>query len=235
MNETTWVDRASRRLDAWPVGPLAALLLGAATGFFCWAMPYSPAIGRIVLIVAPALLAFLATFAIFRWIDARDRQAVIDEGDDQEDWLTLPARPRRTPAPAAEAHPSRPGARPFIIEAIEDDEAGPALVSEGGWPLPLVDRSTPAPPAPAPSAPPADELLLDAPLRTEEDSPALPIEDLMARLAQRIEGRTDAAVPLRPAPPSMPPPAAPVSPQPLSDAEALRAALADLHRMAHRS
>jgi hypothetical protein len=230
VNEATWVDRASRRLDAWPVGPLAALLLGAATGFFCWAMPYSPTIGRIALIVAPALLAFLSTLAIFRWIDARDRQAVIDEGDDQEDWLTRPVRPRRAPAPAAETDPSRPGARPLIIEAIEDDEAGPALVSEGGWPLPLVDRVSPAP-----SAPPADELLLDAPLHTEEDSPALPIEDLMARLAQRIEGRTDAAVPLRPAPPSMPPPAAPVSPPPLSDAEALRAALADLHRMAHRS
>lgn len=220
MSETNWVDRASRRIDAWPVGPLAALLLGAATGFFCWAMPYSPTIGRLMLVAAPALLAFTFTLATFRWIDARVVRAVADEGDDQEDWLTRPARPRR----AAEAAPA---ARPFIIDAIGGDGAGDAAarMAQRGWPLPLVDRAPPA----------SGELLLDAPLPRAEAAPpgepaALPIEDLMARLASRIEGR-EAVAPVRSAPPTETAPATP----PLSDAEALRAALADLHRMARHS
>lgn len=246
MRETGWVERASRRIDAWPVGPVAALMLGAATGFFCWAMPYSPAAGRVALIAGPALLAAALTLAIFRWIDVRASAAIVDEGDDEEDWLTRPTR--RPEATAAAMAAARQAARPFIIDADADEEPLPERA--GGWPLPLVDRPSPSAqpviPGPVrmvreieagdgrvvePAAADEPELLLDRPLPEAgvappvEERPVIPIEELMERLAAHI-GRREAAD-VRPAL------AMPANePSGLSDEEALRAALADLQRMA---
>lgn len=222
-------------------------MLGAATGFFCWAMPYSPVIGRIVLIVAPALLAFLATLAAFRWIDGRAATTIPDEGDDHEDWLTRARRPQSAPAVPSAAQTESDQGRPVIIDATEVHDDGQAPDVE---PSPQARDMSAETPFDASSIE-ADgwafdgdgygyvddddrELLLDAPLPHLSDPgisglgerPDLSIEEMMERLALHIDGREPAKAGARPLQRAD-------QPRPrMSDEDALRAALADLHRMA---
>lgn len=251
VSGSAWVDRASKWIDAWPVGPVAASMLGAATGFFCWAMPYSPVIGRIAVIIAPALLAFVATLLAFRWIDARGARPIADEGDGYEDWLTRSGRIHAAPVGPSMPRRERQAARPFIIDA--NDPAANGGVRDDGWPVPPVDRPAASfhdAPDEASAIDPVvvgewrmlgeddsagTELLLDAPLPSDDEdaadagddfpsapeiSPEIAMEAVMERLAMRIDS------------PASPGPAS--RRRPLSDEEALRAALADLQRMAAR-
>ncbi|XHR98762.1 hypothetical protein ACFB49_03550 [Sphingomonas sp. DBB INV C78] len=201
------MERAAARIEAWPVGPIASLMLGAATAFFCWAMPNNFVNGLLpgaaaapALLVGPALVVTISTWAGFRWLDARNAAAnvIIDEGDDQEDWLTPAAHRPFVPIIVK----PEPVVRPLILDALAD--------------FPLRD---PAPEATPVTRDEPNELLLDNvvvgdPGQVIDDSP---LAALMERLAAEMAPPASAVVPARPNEP---------------DDEMLRATIADLHRLA---
>ncbi|SNS75087.1 hypothetical protein SAMN06295912_11482 [Sphingomonas laterariae] len=217
------MERAAARMERWPVGPVAAVMLGGAMAFFCWAMP-GPVVqawsdllamptgspGRTVLIAAPALIATTLTWLVFRRIDKAAQPAdLADEGDDHEDWLTPGAAQDFT---TLVVRPD-PVVKPLILDAIVD-----------------------FPPALAPEAETDDELLLDH--AAEPESPPTfteaPIAELMERLAAEMAPGGVVVVDATPVSPaerlSAPAPARARADQP--DDAALRATIADLQRMA---
>lgn len=206
MNGSSWATRAAARIDTWPVGPIAGLMLGGATAFFCWAVQVGLG-GTTAATLVPGALVGALTWTIFRLIDARaaENGALRDEGDDQEDWLTAPSPYRHEPIPAPEGR----AVRPLTIAAIA--EYVPPVAAPA--PLPgVVVGQMPA------------ELLLESVVAYPERpmaAPAAPVTVLMDRLAVRM-------TPPHPAPDDA---GQQGSPECAEDAE-LRAALAGLHRMA---
>lgn len=212
MNGSGWATRAAARIDTWPVGPIAGLMLGGATGFFCWAMRFAEA-GPMAAVLPGVLMAGL-TWAIFWLIDARARvgYAILDEGDEEEDWLTRPSRH----GPEAIMVAREPVVRPLTLDAIAD-YVPPRIV------MPSADVDV---------REESEELLLDA-IAARLDEPAVvpvaSITALMDRLAAGMAAITPAADDA-PGPTSTP--VASLASRDRADDEELRAALAGLHRMA---
>lgn len=151
----SWVDRAAHRIDGWPVGPVAAGLMGAATAFFCFAMPPAvaqrlveaaglplmlpvaaapdAAFARAAFVTVPALVAAALTYLLFVLIDggtAPLAEPGADEGDPAEDWLTLPADAVAPVAitSAAAVTPAAPPPHPAFA-AVEAAMIAPAPVA----------------------------------------------------------------------------------------------------------
>lgn len=151
----SWVDRAAHRIDGWPVGPVAAGLMGAATAFFCFAMPPAvaqrlveaaglplmlpvaaapdAAFARAAFVTVPALVAAALTYLLFVLIDggtAPLAEPGADEGDPAEDWLTLPAAAVAPVAitSAAAVTPAAPPPHPAFA-AVEAAMIAPAPLS----------------------------------------------------------------------------------------------------------
>lgn len=203
MNGSSWATRAAARIDTWPVGPIAGLMLGGATAFFCWAVQVGLG-GAIAATLVPGVLVGALTWMIFRLIDARAAEsgALRDEGDDQEDWLTAPSPYRHEPIPAPEGRT----VRPLTIDAIADYR--PPVTAHASLPAVVAEQVD-------------AELLLESVVAYPGKpmaAPAAPITVLMDRLAVRMT-------------PPHPVAASQELPERADDAE-LRAALAGLHRMA---
>ena len=224
MNGSGWTTRAATRIDTWPVGPIAGLMLGGATAFFCWAMRFAEAAPMAVIV--PAVLAAGLTWAVFSVIEIRAAvdDAACDEGDEQEDWLTRPSQHR----PDAIRGTQAPMVRPLTLDAIADYVPPPSA-------MPAADDD---------AQDDGGELLLDAMADRFDQRAAVPVASinaLMDRLAAGMAAITPAAehapVAARVRPPS-PPAATPVallaSPDRADGDDELRAALAGLHRMAAR-
>lgn len=160
---------ASRHRIDRLLGPGAAVLLGAATGFFCFAMParivfplisglgLPPALAasRGPLALALGLLVAVATWAAFRWLDRPAARA--------------PARSMADGAAPvlrrADVHPDAPARRPIfagsdlgtpldLIDPLPEDwQATAAEAPAWPAPAPVADITPAEPPAPETTAP----------------------------------------------------------------------------------
>ncbi len=158
------------------LGPVAAVLLGAAAGFFCLAMPLAllrglidPAImgGRLPLALLVALVVGFATWGVFVWLDRHARPRLRYLGPSEKAANDPPVLRR------ADAHPDAPARRPIF--------AG----SDLGTPLHLIDpesadwqvEATASDPQPQPQP---EEVMTDAPAEQVEETTAEPVEAAIA-------------------------------------------------------
>ncbi|WP_139181648.1 hypothetical protein [Edaphosphingomonas haloaromaticamans] len=244
MSGSSWMARAGARIETWPVAGMAAWMLAGATAFFCWSIPDmtvwlwlkglglpAGADARTAFIIIPALATGASTWAIFRGLDARAarRARIEDEGDDQEDWLTPPARRVKEPLIVK---PEPVVVRPLILDAIADFPVDTAAPVEGPAAFP---------PTPCFPPPESDELLLDE-MIDDEPEPArsgmnVPIAELMEKLAAEMGTLAPPALRPRDAEGHRPLPRhgnAPPAAAAVPDEDALRAAILDLQRLAAR-